>query len=111
MVTAVSRVLSNRWFDKADKLKQIIVKLPLPTVLNNFTIHGLWPKKFPNIEPKCTSKEQFNITKVQKGVQRLEEVWLCLNPKHNFTDCPPIGRCSTNFTFPPFSHISCNSFK
>lgn len=23
------------------------------------------PKKFPNIEPKCTSKEQFNITKVQ----------------------------------------------
>ncbi|CAH8429873.1 unnamed protein product [Schistosoma haematobium] len=189
-------------------------KLPLPKVLNNFTIHGLWPKILLDKDPQCKPKEQFNITKLQdllkdlerlwpslkdyskpesfwkhefskhgmcvhedpkiknqhgyfefglnlmkrfnileflkkhgiiphvsqqyetrklqdifesefrhnvslyctdkkgqKGVQRLEEIWMCLDPDHQPINCPPISKCSTNFTFPPFPHLPCNTLK
>ncbi|VDP41769.1 unnamed protein product [Schistosoma margrebowiei] len=176
-----------------------------PKALNDFTIHGLWPKKYRGKDPKCKSQEQFNITVLQglrsdllrlwpslsnysspetfwkhefdkhgkcalqdplihdqynyfkfgidlmkklnllealknhgitpnaskqynktafqkvfeselghngsikcinasgqSSVNLLEEVRLCLNLTHQYTDCPPIGKCPEKFTFPPF---------
>ncbi|RTG81796.1 uncharacterized protein DC041_0011546 [Schistosoma bovis] len=87
------------------------------------------PKILLDKDPQCKPKEQFNITKLQifeknmgsyhkfpnnmkyKGVQRLEEIWMCLNPDHQHINCPPISKCSNNFTFPPFPHLPCNTLK
>ncbi|RTG79968.1 uncharacterized protein DC041_0012424, partial [Schistosoma bovis] len=38
-------------------------------------------------------------------VRLLEEVSVCLNLTHNFTDCPPIGNCLEKFLFPPFEQL------
>ncbi|VDP44652.1 unnamed protein product [Schistosoma margrebowiei] len=46
-----------------------------PKELDGFTIHGMWPKTARHKDPKCKSKEQFDITQLQGLLSDLKHLW------------------------------------